>query len=153
MVVLNWVVTQIIAVVAFVAVATGSVPEPSSSLVFAPGGVAIRGYDPVAYFTEGQPVQGNSRFTYEWNGATWRFTSAENLAQFTSDPRRFAPQYGGYCAWGVNFGYTASTDPNSWAIRDGRLYLNNSSWVHRIWKLTPGANISWADKRWPDLFG
>ncbi len=153
MVVLNWVVTQLIAVVAFIAAVTGSVPEPSNSLIFAPGGLAIRGYDPVGYFTEARAVLGDPDITYDWSGATWRFASLEHLAQFTSDPNRFAPQYGGYCAWGVNFGYTASTDPNSWAIRDGKLYLNNSRWVHRIWKLTPGANINWADKQWPDLLG
>lgn len=79
------------------------------------------------------------------------FASTEHLAQFVSDPDRFAPQYGGYCAWGVNFGYTASTDPNAWAVRDGKLYLNNSRWVHTIWKLTPSANIAWVDKHWPEI--
>ena len=149
----NWLVTQAIAAVAFVAAITGSVPEPSANAIFAPGGAAIRGYDTVAYFTDGRPVLGSPQFAYEWNGATWQFASAEHLAQFAADPDRFAPQYGGYCAWGVNFGYTTSTDPNSWAVRDGKLYLNNSPWVHAIWKLTPSANITWADKRWRELFG
>ncbi len=148
---LNWLVTQVIATVAFVAAVTGSVPEPSTDPIFAAGGAAIRGYDPVAYFTDSWPVRGSPQFTYEWNGATWLFASAEHLTQFAANPDRFAPQYGGYCAWGVNFGYTASTDPNAWAIRDGKLYLNNSRWVHAIWKLTPGANVAWADQRWPEL--
>ena len=69
---------------------------------------AIRGTDPVAYFTEGRPVEGSRRFAYEWRGATWHFTSAKNRDAFAADPERYAPQYGGYCAWAVSQGYTAS---------------------------------------------
>ena len=79
---LNWLVTQVIAAVAFAAAITGSVPEPSTSPIFAPGGVAIRGYDPVAYFTDGRPVRGSPQFAYEWNGVTWHLASAEHLARF-----------------------------------------------------------------------
>ncbi|MEM6355700.1 MAG: YHS domain-containing (seleno)protein, partial [Pseudomonadota bacterium] len=77
-------------------------------------GTAIDGTDPVAYFTEGKPVEGSSDFTHEWNGATWRFSSAENRDLFAGDPEKYAPQYGGYCAWAVAQGYTASTDPEAW---------------------------------------
>ena len=83
---LNWLVTQVIAAVAFVAAITGSVPEPSTSPIFALGGTAIHGYDPVAYFTDGRPVRGSRQFAYEWNGTTWHFASAEHLARFAADP-------------------------------------------------------------------
>ena len=83
-------------------------------------GGAIRGYDPVAYFTEGRPVQGKSAHRSEWIGATWSFASAENRAAFETNPEKYAPRYGGYCAWAVSQGYTASIDPEAWKIVTGR---------------------------------
>ena len=90
---------------------------------------AIRGYDAVAYFTESKPVRGNKDYVVEWNGARWYFASAENRDRFEADPNKYAPQYGGYCAWAVANGYTASTDPGAWSIKDGKLYLNYSKLV------------------------
>ena len=83
-------------------------------------GTAIEGYDPVAYFTEGHPVEGESGFAHDWMDATWYFASAENRDQFAADPDRYAPQYGGYCAWAVARGYTAKIDPEAWKIVDGK---------------------------------
>ena len=90
------------------------------------GGVAIEGTDPVAYFKEGQPVEGDSAFQHEWMGATWYFANAENRDLFAAEPEKYAAQYGGYCAWAVSQGYTAKIDPQAWAVVDDRLYLNYS---------------------------
>jgi len=113
------------------------------------GGTAINGYDPVAYFDEGRPVEGSSAFTHDWNGATWRFSSAENRDRFAATPEAFAPQYGGYCAWAVSQGYTASTDPEAWKIVDGKLYLNYSKSVQAQWEGDIPGNIAKGDTNWP----
>ncbi|MBZ9657274.1 YHS domain-containing (seleno)protein [Phyllobacterium lublinensis] len=89
------------------------------------GDVAIKGYDPVAYFTQSQAVEGSDQFSYRWLGATWHFASAENLELFKADPAKYAPQYGGYCADGVSFGtVTTNVDPKAWRIIDGKLYIS-----------------------------
>lgn len=114
-------------------------------------GMAIQGYDPVAYFTEGEPVYGSPEFTHDYAGATWQFASAANRDAFAAEPERYAPQYGGYCAWAVSQGYTASTDPDAWRIEDGKLYLNYSKSVQSRWAEDIPGNISKADSNWPDL--
>ncbi|WHO80610.1 YHS domain-containing (seleno)protein [Rhizobium leguminosarum] len=89
------------------------------------GDVAIKGYDPVAYFTENQAIEGSETYSYHWLGATWYFASARNRDLFKGDPSRYAPQYGGYCADGVSFGtVTTNIDPKAWRIIDGKLYLS-----------------------------
>ncbi|MCR9940406.1 YHS domain-containing (seleno)protein [Vibrio owensii] len=114
-------------------------------------GKAIRGYDPVAYFTQSKPVKGDSDFTYRWNDAKWYFSSAENRDAFVKNPEKFAPQYGGYCAWAVSKGYTAKIDPNAWNIHDGKLYLNYSKSVQASWQQDIPGNIASGDKNWPKL--
>ena len=114
-------------------------------------GNAIDGTDPVAYFTEGRPVEGSSEFTHDWNGARWRFSSAQNRDAFAADPEKYAPQYGGYCAWAVSQGYTASTDPEAWKIVDGKLYLNYSLGVRDTWRQDIPGNIVKADQNWPKV--
>lgn len=114
---------------------------------------AIRGTDPVAYFTEGRPVEGSEEFTSTYNGAVWAFSSAENKALFDADPTAYAPQYGGYCAWAVAQGYTASTVPEAWHIEDGKLYLNFSLGVQRRWSEDIPGNISKGDANWPNVLG
>lgn len=111
--------------------------------------LAVDGYDPVAYFSEGRPVEGRAAFEYQWNGATWRFANAENLAAFKAEPDAYAPQYGGYCAWAVSQGYTASADPMAWRIVDDKLYLNYSREVQKRWKQDIPGNIRKADANWP----
>jgi YHS domain-containing protein len=113
--------------------------------------LAVSGYDPVAYFTAGKPVEGRGNHEYEWNGATWRFSSAENLSSFKSDPEAYAPQYGGYCAWAVSQGYTASSDPQAWRIVDGKLYLNYSKGVQKTWAQDVPGNIAKGDANWPKV--
>lgn len=112
---------------------------------------AVRGYDPVAYFTEGTPVKGSNQYSTEWNGAKWYFTSAGNRDRFRADPKKYAPQYGGYCAYAVANGYTASTDPNAWSIVDGKLYLNYSLGVREQWKEDIPGHIARANKNWPGV--
>ena len=102
--------------------------------VFAPDGVAIRGYDPVAYFTESKPVKGSDAHTADWNGARWKFATAANRASFIADPQKYAPQYGGYCAYGTAKGHLAPTQPAAWAVVDGKLYLNYDERVRSRWK-------------------
>ncbi|MEO6244566.1 MAG: YHS domain-containing (seleno)protein [Opitutaceae bacterium] len=114
-------------------------------------GVAIKGYDPVAYFTAGKPMKGESKWTTEWHGATWRFASAANRDAFKAEPEKFAPQYGGYCAWAVSQGYTAGIDPDAWKIVKGRLYLNYDAGVQKKWSGDVPGNIVKADANWPKI--
>lgn len=114
-------------------------------------GLAIRGTDPVAYFTQGKPVPGVAAYEYVWNNATWRFVSAENRDKFMANPEKYAPQYGGFCAWAVSQGYTASIDPNAWRIVDGKLYLNYSQRIQKRWEKDISGNIAKADANWPQV--
>lgn len=123
----------------------------AASEIFTNWGSAIRGYDPVAYFTQGKPVKGSSDYEYEWKGATWRFSSAEHRDAFKANPEKYAPQYGGHCAWAVSQGYTASTVPEAWRIVDGKLYLNYSLGVKATWEQDVPGNIAKGDKNWPGL--
>jgi YHS domain-containing protein len=107
----------------------------------------------VAYFTEGRPVEGSKTFTATWNGATFRFASAANRDRFKATPQAFAPQYGGYCAWAVANGYTASGDPRVWKIVDGKLYLNYNAEVGQRWAKDISGNITRANANWPKVLG
>lgn len=114
-------------------------------------GVAIKGYDPVAYFTEGRPVKGRSEFQYEWLGATWQFANAANRDAFAKNSIKYAPQFGGYCAWAVSQGYTAGIDPAAWKIVEGKLYLNYSKSVQQKWEQDVPGNIRKGHENWPKL--
>jgi YHS domain-containing protein len=116
-------------------------------------GLAVSGYDPVAYFSVGKPVAGSPEYSTEWRGVTWRFSNAENLAKFKANPELYAPQYGGYCAWAVSNGKTASADPEAWKIVNGKLYLNYSHEVQAQWQQDVPGNIQKADRNWPGLRG
>ena len=114
-------------------------------------GVAIKGYDPVAYFVDGGPRKGKAQFAVTHNGAQWRFSSAENKAKFEADPAKYTPVYGGYCAYGVAQGYLVKIEPDAWTIRDGKLYLNYDKSIRSRWEKKPDSYIRQADKRWPKL--
>ena len=134
-----------------IALSAGLGAAVQAGLVNAASGVAIEGYDPVAYFTAGKPVKGSPKFSAAHDGATWRFSSAENRDAFSADPARYAPQFGGYCAWAVSQGYTAKIDPAAWKVVNDKLYLNYSKSVQQRWfKDIPG-NIASADANWPGL--
>ena len=115
--------------------------------------LAVSGYDTVAYFTDGKPVKGNSSITHEYMGAVWQFASEANKAKFIADPEKYAPQYGGYCAWAVSQGYTASGNPNHWKVVDGKLYLNYDASVQEKWQKDIPGFIAAADKNWPGIRG
>jgi hypothetical protein len=114
-------------------------------------GLAIKGYDVVAYFTDAKPVEGSADFTHEWEGAKWRFVNAEHRDAFAKEPERYAPQFGGFCAWAVSQGYTANIDPEAWRIVDGKLYLNYSKKVQKTWEEDVPGNITKAETNWPEL--
>ena len=114
-------------------------------------GWAAEGYDVVAYFRDSKPVEGNSDFSHEWSGVKWRFSSAENRDLFAADPEKYAPQYGGYCAYAVSQGYTASVVPEAWSIVDDKLYLNYSKGVRSIWEKDIPGYIDGANKNWPGI--
>ena len=119
--------------------------------IFAPDGVAINGTDPVAYFTEGKPVQGLAEHSVEWKGSTWHFASAENRAAFEMNADGYAPQYGGYCAYAVSQGYTAKTVPDAWTVHNDKLYLNFSKGVRRRWLRDIDGHIASGDANWPSV--
>jgi YHS domain-containing protein len=114
-------------------------------------GLAIRGYDPVAYFDQSRPVKGSPQFSHQWMGATWLFASAQHRDQFAANPERYAPQYGGYCSYAVSQGHTASIDPEAWKIVDGKLHLNYSKGVQARWEKDIPGYIEKANRNWPDL--
>ncbi len=113
--------------------------------------VALHGYDPVAYFTDGRPVPGDLRYTHFWNGANWVFSSEANRVRFAADPGAFAPRYDGYCAYAASLGYIAPGDPQAWRIVDGGLYLNFSARARELWELDIPGNIAKAEQNWPRL--
>ena len=94
--------------------------------IFSNNAGAIKGYDPVAYFVQGEAVEGLETFSFTWMEATWLFSNEENLKAFEEDPEAYAPQFGGYCAYAVSQGYTYRTSPEAWKIVDGKLFLNYS---------------------------
>jgi hypothetical protein len=119
--------------------------------VNASGRLAIKGYDPVAYFDSGAPAKGDKAHTSEWMDVKWRFATAENLAKFQAEPKRYAPQFGGYCAYAVSEDYTADIDPSAWTVRGGKLYLNYSKKVQKLWLKDVGRRIAAAERNWPGL--
>jgi YHS domain-containing protein len=114
-------------------------------------GVAIKGYDPVAYFTVGHPVKGSPEIDYVWKDAHWHFATPDNRDAFSKDPERFSPQYGGYCSFGVSVNVMADIDPDAWAIIDGKLYLYHSKTSAEKFHGSTVNNISKADVNWPGL--
>lgn len=114
-------------------------------------GKAINGYDPVAYFLQNSAVAGNDRFSTEWSGATWMFNTQSNLDSFKLDPEKYAPQYGGYCAYGCSENHKSPTDPNAFTIVDNKLYLNYNPKVKELWKKDMAKRIKAADNNWVSL--
>ena len=112
---------------------------------YEPNGIAIRGYDTVAYFTKSMPVEGRDSFTAQWSGATWKFSSQEHLDLFVAEPEKYAPQYGGYCAYGVAQKSLVKIEPELWSIIEGKLYLNYNSKLNDEWKKDIPNYINQAD--------
>jgi hypothetical protein len=120
-----------------------------SSKVYAPGGVALSGYDPVTYFTEGRPRRGSPNHALMWHGATWYFSSPDTLTRFEMNPQAYAPQFGGYCAYAVAEGRVMSSAPDAFFIHEGKLYLlHNAGMVRDLAGKVPDI-VARAQAHWP----
>lgn len=111
---------------------------------------AIRGHDPVAYFTDNKPREGSRTWQATHEGETYLFSSQANRDAFIAEPKRYAPQYSGYCAYGATRGYKAAVDPAAFKIVDGKLYLNYSAKVQGLWEKDIPGFIKLADEKWPE---
>ena len=137
--------------IAVIGGAVSSVALPVFAKQFETNGVAINGTDLVAYFTMSKPVQGSADHALNWNGVTWHFASHENRQMFERDPAKYAPQYGGHCAYAMSKGYIAPTVPEAWTIYEDRLYLNFSRRARELWLEDVPGNIALGDANWPKL--
>ncbi len=111
-------------------------------------GVAIKGYDPVAYFKQSKATEGNDALMYEWSGSKWKFISQANLDSFKVAPEKYAPQFGGFCAYGCSEKHKSPTDPNAWTIVNDKLYLNYNLKVKEIWIKDTASRIPAAVAYW-----
>ncbi|MCP9753527.1 YHS domain-containing (seleno)protein [Ferruginibacter sp. HRS2-29] len=128
-----------------------NIVSAQNTAVFATDGVAIRGYDAVAYFTDNQAVKGVEAFSYQWNNARWLFKNNDHLLQFIANPEKYAPQYGGYCAYGLSENHASPTSPEAFTIVDDKLYLNYSLKVKQLWLKDQQERIQKANAFWPGL--
>jgi len=113
--------------------------------------LALRGYDAVAYLTDGKPVKGVAAYEYQGHAALWRFASADHRDQFIKEPERYAPQFGGYCSYAVSHGYTADGDPEQWKVVDGKLYLNYNQEVKQTWEKEQQKFIKDGERNWTEF--
>lgn len=114
-------------------------------------GIAIKGYDTVAYFTQNAAVAGSDEFKTEWNHATWLFSSQEHKDLFEANPEKYAPQFGGYCAYAVAKDSFAKIDPSQFTVLDGKLYLNFNARINKKWLKNRDQFIIDANENWPGL--
>ena len=142
---------RMIALTAAVCFAGPALAEDRKPWFFAPEGLALSGHDAVAYLREDRAVRGSATHAVMWKGAVWRFASEDHRAAFEMNPKAYAPQYGGYCAYAVSRNYTAKTDPDAWSLVEGKLYLNYSTGVKVLWSTAKSSNITKADANWPGL--
>ncbi len=145
----------VFALVTLLAGAAASAAPPANTLkpgIF--GGrsdVAILGYDPVAYFTDGKPVKGQDSFVFDYLGARWKFATQAHLDLFKANPEKYAPQYGGYCAYGVSQDALVTIEPDKFKVVDGKLYLNYDADVQAKWLKDPAGFIRQADAKFQGL--
>lgn len=126
------------------------IAKAQKSPIFAPGNIALKGYDAVAFFKNAGPVKGQDSLSVEWNKITWKFSSRANLDSFRKAPEQYVPVYGGYCAYGMSKGYKAPTQPETWTLLDGKLYFNYNKDVQSLWNQSRDSLIQKADKNWPE---
>jgi YHS domain-containing protein len=141
---------QILAILVFM-IASISINKAQQTKFYNSDGIAIKGYDVVAYFTQHKAIVGSDAFTTEWSGSKWQFASQANLDSFKLAPSRYAPQYGGFCAYGCSDNHLAPTDPNAWTIVNNKLYLNYNLKVKDYWIKDTSNLIKKADSLWPLL--
>ena len=126
-----------------------SIAQKPKEPLYTVNGKAVGGYDVVAYFEEDKAVKGEDNFSYKWKDAQWLFTSKEHLDLFKSEPEKYAPQYGGYCSWGMKYGIKSKTDPvKGWTIYNGKLYLNYDKRYNERWSEDKDVYIKKADRHW-----
>ncbi len=151
---------QVLKILVFAAVATGSIAPLTVYAVKQTGGeyntmyagLGAKGYDVVSYFTDGKPAQGSERNTHVYGGVTWQFASPEHRDMFAANPVKYAPQYGGFCSWGAASGKLFDVDPvNGWTIVDGKLYLNFNADINKTFANDSSKFITKADKNWKSL--
>ncbi len=143
----KWILAGVVVVVAVAAILLFQSGNEGEAMANNQPGVAIQGYDPVSYFTKGEPEQGSKDLSYQWNGSTWYFANAANRDSFTKNPEKYAPQYGGACAFATSLGKKEVGSPKHWDIKDGKLYLNSNGVAGALWKILPG-RVKSADKNW-----
>lgn len=142
----------VLAVALFNACSANDASREARSILVDEAGVAIGGYDVVAYFTVAEAQQGSAEYSAQWQDATWWFASAENRKAFLASPERYAPAYGGWCAYGMAEGYAAETDPvNGWTIHEGRLYLNWDAEVTADWRADKSGLLEKSEGYWPTV--
>jgi hypothetical protein len=123
----------------------------SARSVNSANGVAVQGYDVVAYFSQNTAVKGSPSLTHDWNGVRWQFANAQNRDAFATEPAKYAPAFGGYCAYGVSRGYAVDIDPEAFSIVNGTLYLNYSRSVQQTWNKNRDGYIEKANRHWPTV--
>jgi YHS domain-containing protein len=140
-----------VAICFFILISPALLAQTLKGKVFTTSNGAIDGYDVVAYFTEAKPLKGNQEFSHQWEGATWYFTSAKHRDLFKADPKKYAPAFGGFCAYGVSQGYKVKVEADAWDIVDGILYLNYNTEVQKSWKTDKAGYIAKAKSSWTNI--
>jgi hypothetical protein len=135
------------------ALALARAARAAEPLVFAPGGIALGGTDPVGYFAEGRPVAGSAAEALMWRGAVWHFASDRSRTAFEMNPKAYAPRFGGYCAWAMAQGFLSATVPEAWTIHEDRLYLCTSLEIRSRWQQDVSGFIARAEANWPAVLG
>ncbi len=131
----------------------GSMALAEEPLFYAPGGIALSGYDVVAYFTERRAVEGDADYALSWRGATWYFAGPDTLMAFEMNPEAYAPQFGGYCAYAVAEGRTGPSEPDAFFLRDGRLYFLNGAHMRDGVQGDLDRIVTMAEAQWPTVLG
>ena len=143
--------TLILAIASFAVLSAASFALQGSTIYKTKDNLALSGYDAVSYFKDGKPVAGKTEFSFEWQNARWRFSSAENRDAFAKEPAKYAPQYGGFCAFGTSQSHLVPGDPQAWKLVDNKLYLNYNKDVQKYWLQDIPGYIQKADENWPKL--
>lgn len=142
---------RLIIMTLFLALSTSAFAAGKTLLNVDKTGLALKGYDPVAYFTENSPVKGDPQFVSTYNGARYQFASAANKSMFDANPSKYEPQFGGFCAYAASEGHTAKIEPDAFEILNDRLLLQYDRDVRELFNKDPQARLKKADANWPGL--